>query len=299
MDCSPIALFAFNRPDHLRRTIDALCQNPEAARSELYVFCDGPRSDADRGLIEEVRNIAEGIAGFQKVSVVRRDRNLGLAASIIAGVTDVCSRYGRVVVVEDDILCSPHFLAFMNSALDFYASDGRVGSIHGYWYPVLEEMPESFFLRGASCWGWATWQRSWMEFRSDGAELLDELLARKLTKAFDLGGAVPYTRMLREQIAGKNQSWAIRWHASMFLAGRLQLSPGKSLVDNIGFDGSGTHRSPGDAYRSQPSQNPVEVRRIPVEESEHARAALISYYRRSRRSLPTRLVARIRRLLHG
>jgi len=110
-----------------------------------------------------------------------------------------------------------------------------VGSIHGYWYPVDRQVPETFFLRGASCWGWATWSRAWQLFEGDGRQLLAELERQGLTHRFDLDGAMAYTRMLKDQIAGKNNSWAIRWHAAMFLAGRLQLSPGTSLVRNTGF----------------------------------------------------------------
>lgn len=294
---APIVIFAFNRPEHLRKTVEALLQNPEAAQTDLYLYCDGARAIEDDDMVEAVRRFARQVSGFRSTQVFERVDNFGLARSIIFGVTEVCGRHGRVIVVEDDIVCSPHFLSFMNSALSCYAGDDAVGSIHGYWYPVEESVPETFFLRGASCWGWATWQRSWQQFRSDGEELLDELKCRGLEGEFDLGGAVPYTRMLKEQIQGKNDSWAIRWHASMFLAGRLQLSPGTSLVQNIGFDGTGTHCTTSEAYGGSISNDPVQVRRIQTAESQVARAALIRYYHRSRRSLAKRIVARLRRFV--
>jgi hypothetical protein len=183
----------------------------------------------------------------------------------------------------------------MNDALDVYANVPNVGSIHGYWYPVDEACAETFFLRGASCWGWATWSRSWSLFEPDGRKLLAELERRKLTRAFDLDGAMRYTQMLKDQIAGRNDSWAIRWHATMFLANRLQLSPGVSLVRNIGFDGSGTHCAETDAYATALAQRPIRLKPIAPEESVQARSALIRYYRRSRPSLAARIAGRLRR----
>jgi glycosyl transferase family 2 len=294
---APIALFAYNRPAHTRRTLEALRANEGAAASDLYVFCDGPKHEAARAAVAEVRALARSIAGFRRVEVIEQPANLGLASSIIRGVTQVCGQHGRVIVVEDDLVTAPYFLRYMNEALALYRDDAAVGSIHGYWYAVDRPMPDTFFLRGASCWGWATWARAWQQFESDGSKLLRELRTRNLTERFDLEGAIAYTKMLADQIAGRNDSWAIRWHASMFLAGRLQLSPGRSLVQNIGFDSTGTHGVQSSAYDTRLATAPVHLERIPQEESSEARAALIHYYRSSRRSLPVRIVGRLRRMI--
>jgi hypothetical protein len=297
MSAAPIALFAFNRPEHTRRTVETLQANEGARDSELFVFCDGPRTSADDASVAQVRDYVRAIDGFRSVTVRAHDANQGLARSIISGVTAVCGQHGRVIVMEDDLVTSPFFLRYMNEALQFYADDARVGSIHGYWYPVGKRMPETFFLRGASCWGWATWARAWQVFEPDGARLLTQLRQQKLTSQFDLEGAIAYTRMLEDQIAGRNNSWAIRWHASTFLAGLLQLSPGTSLVQNIGFDSSGTHCDESQAYDTQLIARPVQVGGVPVEQSRAARAALIEYYRRTRRSIPDRIIRRLRRMI--
>jgi hypothetical protein len=209
----------------------------------------------------------------------------------------MCNQHDRVIVLEDDLVTAPTFLRYMNDALMTYEDEETVGSIHGYWYPARFNVPETFFLRGASCWGWATWSRAWRMFEPDGGKLLAELRRRKLTRLFDLDGAIGYTRMLQQQIAGKNNSWAIRWHAAMFLAGGLQLSPGASLVRNIGFDGSGTHSGKSEAYRVELAYKAVRVSRIALEECADARAALIHYYRSTRRSLSARALWRLRRML--
>jgi hypothetical protein len=292
---APVALFAYNRLHHTRKTIDGLRRNDLAAGTDLYIYCDGPRNPAAVSAVREVREFVRTVDGFRSVSVIERDANLGLAKSIISGVTQVCALHGRIIVVEDDLQTSPYFLRYMNAALDMYADVARVGSVHGYWYPVDQPCPETFFLRGASCWGWATWSRSWSLFEPDGQKLLAALEERRLTRRFDLDGSIRYTQMLRNQIAGANDSWAIRWHATMFLADRLQLSSGTSLVRNIGFDGSGTHCVETDAYAVPLADRPINLRPIPVEESAEARNALIQYYRQSRPTLAARVISRLRR----
>jgi hypothetical protein len=295
---APVALFVYNRPWHARQTVEALRRNEFAADTDLFVFSDGPKSSREAATVREVRAIVGSIAGFRSVSIVEREANLGLAQSVIDGVTAVCSKYGHVIVLEDDLVTAPTFLRFMNDALRMYEYDEKVGSIHGYWYPIGPTMPETFFLRGASCWGWATWSRAWNLFEPDGRKLLAELRRRNLTGLFDLDGAMAYTHMLRNQVRGRINSWAIRWHASMFLADCLQLSPARSQVKNIGFDGSGTYSGRSEAYGVALAATPTRIGRIAFEESAEARSALIQYYRRTRRSIGARVLGRLRRLLH-
>jgi hypothetical protein len=281
---------------HTRQTVAALRGNALAPDSDLIVFSDAPRDAAAAAAVREVREFVGSVSGFNSVRVVSRPSNLGLAGSIIDGVSSVCAEYGRVIVLEDDLVTAASFLQYMNQSLATYENDAAVGSIHGYWYPSDRTLPETFFLRGASCWGWATWSRAWELFEPDGGKLLTELRRRNLTDLFDLDGAIAYTQMLKNQIAGKVDSWAIRWHAAMFLGERLQLSPARSLVRNIGFDGSGTHGVESQAYGVAPTAIPIEVRRIASEESAQARSALIHYYRSTRPSIATRALGRLRRM---
>lgn len=263
---APVALFAYARQDHLRLTVESLLLNPECSTTHLYVYCDGPRNDSAKSQTDAVRAYVDTLQGFASVTRIYRDTNRGLAQSIISGVSDVVARHGCVIVMEDDLVVSPHFLAYMNQGLQLYQDDPQVASIHGYSYPVEEELPETFFMRGADCWGWATWARAWQHFESDGQKLLTALRDQKLTRAFDMGGAYPYTRMLSNQIKGKNNSWAVRWHASCFLANMLTLYPGKSLVNNIGMDGSGTHCSPTEAFTHLLGTESIHITRIALQE---------------------------------
>jgi hypothetical protein len=240
---APIVLFVYNRLWHSRKTIDALKKNELALESELFIYADGAKNEKESNQVSEVRNYIQKVSGFKKVTVIERDYNWGLANSIINGVTEMLIKYDRVIVLEDDLVTSPFFLRFMNDALELYNNNDNVISIHGYQYPLKESqnLPDTFFIKGADCWGWATWARDWKVFEIEGQKLLDELELKGLQKEADFNNSYEYTSMLKKQIKGKNDSWAIKWYMSAFLQNKLTLYPKESLVQNIGNDNSGTH----------------------------------------------------------
>jgi hypothetical protein len=265
--------------EHTRQTIEALARNELVAESPLIVFSDGPKNGEDAVKVEAVRALISNITGFQSVKIVCQPVNQGLAASLIRGVTEVCQAHQRVIVVEDDIVTSPFFLRYMNDALQLYEQTPEVVCIHGYVFPVAAELPESFFIRGAHCWGWATWRRAWELFEPNGARLLSELEARGLTRELSYNGAFDYGNMLRAQVNGKIDSWAIRWLATAFLRGKLTLFPGRSLVKNVGMDGSGRHCDATSVYRVALTEEPVRLVQLPPEENQHARRAFEAFFR--------------------
>jgi hypothetical protein len=291
--CAPIALFTFKRPEHTLRTLESLAQNYEFAESPLFIYCDGARNNTEAVQVEKTRKLVRDWPHPNK-SIIERDCNWGLANSIIDGVTKIVDEFGCIIVLEDDLVTSPYFLQFMNDGLRVYKKMANVASIHGYVYPI-DELPETFFLKGADCWGWATWKDRWAMFEPDGAKLLNELKHKNLTRLFDFYGTYPFTRMLAEQVAGKNDSWAIRWHASAFLKDKFTLYPGKSLVQNIGNDGSGTHCIGTDDFATAVATKPIRVEPIPVDVSEEA----FSTFERHFKSTRTGLVAFARRALQN
>lgn len=282
---APLVVFVYNRPWHTHQVIKSLLENNLSADSELFIYADAARSEADLSAVRQVRDYINSVSGFKSIKIMERDRNWGLANSIIDGVTRVVNEYGRVIVVEDDLVTSPYFLTYMNEALERYADDDRVISVHGYVYPVDQELPEAFFLPGADCWGWATWQRGWALFESDGQKLLGELQRRKLMKEFDYNDSYPYSEMLQKQIRGSNDSWAVRWYASAFLAEKLTLYPGRSLVHNIGNDSSGTHCGDSISMDSELSQTPINLSNVPVVASERGRRAFENFFRKTNQGL--------------
>jgi len=279
---APIALFTFNRAGHTRWTLESLMANLEFIDSQLFIYCDGARNEAEMGLVEETRQLVRDWPHPNK-TIIERDKNWGLANSIITGVTELCERFGQVVVLEDDMVVSPFFLGYMNEALEKYRDDERVISIHGYSFPI-EGLPEAFFIKGASCWGWATWKRGWDLFESDGQKLLTALEKNSLLYRFDIDGAKPYRKMLVDQIHGRNNSWAIRWYASALIQQKLTLHPGRSLIYNTGMDGSGTHCDSYGGFDSELSSTPISLDELIVTEDAGAYKAWYRYLKLIRRT---------------
>jgi len=246
-------------------------QNELPDQSVLYIYADGPKENASEDQLKQIQKVRQLIRTKQwckDVFIIERENNLGLANSIINGVTEILNKHDKVIVLEDDIVASKGFLKYMNEALCLYEKEDRVGCIHAWNYKMdTSGYPEStFFLKGADCWGWATWKRSWSLFNPDGGFLLESILSKNMQYEFDRRGTHNYEIMLRDQTEGKNDSWAIRWHASLFLQNKYCLQPARPIVKNIGFDNSGIHCNDTDMV-----QNPVDyinINKIDVTESE-------------------------------
>ena len=285
----PICLFTYNRLEHTQKVLTALKENSEALESEIFIFSDGPRHPQDEKPVQELRQFLKTVTGFKKIHLIEKEKNAGLAGSIIAGVTEVLKTSKAVIVLEDDILVSKYFLKFMNEALHLYAKDVRVACVHGYIPPLDVDLNECFFLKGAECWGWATWDRAWKLFNPDGKSLLTDLVTKKLTVAFDLGGTYPYTKMLRDQIQGKNNSWAVRWHASAFLNDKFTIYPPRSLVLNIGFDGTGEHCDTNKAFDVSVTRDPIKMKLQEPKEEAISKSAFQRFYKSLRPKLSDRV----------
>lgn len=299
MKPAPILLFVYNRPDHVRQSIASLQQNTLAAQSPLLIYSDAAKNEESRKAVEEVRRYLRSIAGFASVTIIEREENWGLARNIIDGVTSQVNSFGRVIVLEDDLVVAPHFLQFMNDALEAYRDEPRIGHIQACDFTKDPALPDTFLIKWTGSWGWGTWDRAWKHFNPDGQALLRQLEERKLTRTFDFNGTYGFTRMLRRQVEGKNNSWAIRWNASLFLSDVLSLNVGRSLVQNNGFDGSGTNCGGGGLYDSSLWLNPLPVKKIsPIEESPKARAAFARYYHHTN-CFMAKAIRRIKRTLKG
>ncbi len=311
MSTAPILLFAYNRPEHLKRCIQSLQQNTLASESDLYVISDDAKNDSFEAGVKEVRQYLATLnnqkqevngnltAGFRNVTIIERGANWGLADNIIEAVTRFTKDFGKVIVVEDDLVLAPHFLQFMNDALEVYKDEPRVGHIQACDFINNKDMPMTFLIKWTGSWGWGTWDRAWQYFNPDGQALLQQLKERKLTKQFDFNGKYGFTRMLRRQIAGLNNSWAIRWNASLFLNDMLSLNVGRSLVQNEGFDNSGTNCGGGNLYNSNMWMLPIPVvKEKVIEENIYARRQFELYYGRTN-SFWAKAWRRIKRTLKG
>lgn len=274
---APVVLFVYNRPDHTRQTVEHLLNNHLSIETDLIIHSDGPKSESEVQNVQKVRAYLKTIHGFRSIQINERKSNYGLAKNIIEGVSQTINGFGKAIVVEDDLITSPYFLQYMNEALNFYNLEESVACIHGYVYPLAQNFIEPFFLKGADCWGWGTWKRAWDLFESDGQTLLDQIVKKNLEKEFDFNNSYPYLQMLKDQIAGLNNSWAIRWYASAFLRNKLVLYPPHSLVKNIGNDSTGTHSETTDQFDVELYQSKMSVK-APVQVNAKAYQAFANYF---------------------
>jgi len=254
---APIALFVYNRPHHTQRTLKFLQQNELAEESRLFIFSDGAKGLQDEEKVAEVRSIIKKIDGFKSVRIFEKKENSGLANSVIDGVTKLINDYGQVIVFEDDLVSSPHTLTYFNDALERYRNEEKIMHIGAYMYPLpTKNLPQSFFFRAATSWGWATWERAWKNFEPNIDTLISQFDHKKRA-AFSIDNTMNFWKQMQEFKKGKNNSWAIRWYASIFLKGGLTLNPSQSLVNNIGHDGTGVHSGINDIYNVVINPKPI------------------------------------------
>lgn len=239
---APIVIFCYRRPKHLSRMLESLALCDGFDQSPVVVYGDGPKNSSEEALVREAREVAIKKLGA-RAEYFFSDINIGLAASITMGVSEVLDRFGRAIILEDDLELHPYFLRFMNRALDAYAENKEVFQVSGYMFDVPELAVDSHavFLPFTTSWGWATWKRAWqqMDFEAMGWQELCK--DKKLRKSFDLDGAYGYSSMLERQMHGLIDSWAIRWYWTVFKSKGLVVYPPTTLVKNGGFDGSGSH----------------------------------------------------------
>lgn len=248
---APIILFVYARPEHTRKTLEALANNNLANKSNLIIYSDAARDDSEIELVNAVRCIVNSATGFLNVTVIEREKNYGLARNIIEGVTEVCSNHNKVIVVEDDIVTNPYFLTFMNQSLDKYVNEPSVWHISGWNYPITtDELGDVFFWRVMNCWGWATWANRWQNFEKEPENLIRDWSRKQIYK-FNLDGTCKFWQQVQANKSGNINTWAIFWYATIFKNNGLCLNPVDSLVTNIGHDGSGHNSGEIDFFKTK------------------------------------------------
>lgn len=266
MKNAPVILFAFNRLDSLKNTVSSLLDNDEAAESDLYIFVDGARSNVpgEAVKVDKVKQYVKSITGFNKIEYVFAEKNNGLGNSIIQGVSRIINEYGRVIVLEDDLVTAPNFLAFMNTGLTRYENEKQVFSVCGYSNKV--KIPagyseDAYFCTRSSSWGWGTWADRW---NTVDWELKEWQEYKKSRRAFNKWGGSDCFRMLRSVKEGPGNSWAIRFGFAQFLQNKLSLFPITSKVRNDGFDGLGTNCKKWSRFRFDFDQTGKKIFKLPT-----------------------------------
>jgi hypothetical protein len=267
---APLIVFGYKRKEHIKNTLKALNNNYLAGSTKLYIFLDGARNVDEQADVEAVQNYVSNFStncNFQEVIIKKSEQNIGLANSIINGVSSIIEKYDKVIVVEDDLITTRNFLQFMNDALDFYQHDNKIGMIEGYSLPLksLKLYTHDIYLskRGGS-WGWATWKDRWNKAEWELENYKKHLASKKLQKKLAQGGTdLPY--MLNLQANGKLNSWAIRWCLTMSLHNWLTICPKYSMVQNCGMDNSGENCSETHDYDVEIEEKPYKLEFVEID----------------------------------
>jgi len=270
--------------------------NELSDKSEIFIFSDGARNIEDKEKVKEVRKIINNFVGFKNITIFQSENNKGLAESVISGVTKIVNEYGKVIVLEDDIVTSKYFLKFMNDALNFYKEKKKVWHISGWNYPIdPKRLGDAFLWRGMECWGWGTWDDRWNNFEKDTDKLIKEMTKEKIKK-LNLDG----TRNIWQQvIANKNEklnTWAVYWYSKMIQNDALSINPTVSYVKNIGLDGSGENCGNNDFQKSKLSRKrDFDFPSFPLKENIIAVDRIKKFHREKRGNLFVRGLKKIYR----
>ncbi len=241
---APVVIFVYNRPEHTKKTIEALSKNVLAKETEVFIYCDAAKNEKSKERVEQVRDYVDSLSKrnyFKSINIIKAPSNKGLAKSVISGVNEIIVKYGKVIVVEDDLISSKDFLQYMNDALNYYESNSKIWSISGFNIPI--EIPRDYIsdvylsYRGCS-WGWATWSDRWEKVDWVVSDYDEFRRNYKLRQRFNRGGR-DLSDMLDLQMQGKIDSWAIRWCYTQSKLDMLTVYPVNTRIKNIGLDGSG------------------------------------------------------------
>ena len=245
---APVIIFVYARPEHTKKTIESLAKNYLTDETEIYIYSDAAKNEKAIEKVNLVREYIDSLSQrklFKSVKIIKAESNKGLAKSVISGVTEVIEQYGRVIVVEDDLVSSPDFLKYMNDLLDYYEKDNGIWSISGYTFKI--KFPQNYkhdvYLSYRGCsWGWASWKDRWEKVDWEVSDYNHFKTNKKLHKKFNRCGR-DRANMLDLQMQGKIDSWAIRWGYTQSKLDMLTVYPTVSRIRNIGLDGTGTHSS--------------------------------------------------------
>jgi hypothetical protein len=246
---TPVAVFAYNRPRHTARALEALARCRRLDECSFHFYLDGPKTPESSSAVAETLHVLESWQPTFNAYLTVRSANLGLATSIVGGVSDLVAHYGRVIVLEDDLIVEPDFLHYMIECLDHYADEPAVMQVAALALQPPSGCPtDVFLLPVTSTWGWATWARAWTHFSWTPIDLEKQQSDPDWKNRFNINGSFAGNAMLADRLAGKNSSWGILWWYAVSRLSGLVAYPRQSLVRNTGFDGSGTHCGTSNLY---------------------------------------------------
>ena len=296
---SPIVLFVYNRPWHTQQTIEALQKNELAIESNLIIYSDEANNKNVQENVDKVRLYIDQIDKFKKVTIIKRETNWGLANNIIDGVTKVVNQYGKIIVLEDDLITSPYFLKYMNEALEVYKDEKKVWHISGWNYPIdSDNLRDVFLWRLMNCWGWATWKDRWKYYEKDVDKTISEFNKEDI-KRFNLDVNAEFFLQIIANKEKKVNTWSIFWYATIFKKNGLCLSPSQTFVQNIGHDGSGVHSDVNDIFVSKISLNKDIDFVLNIDENKIALEKVQNFLTSQKKSFLVRVFNKLARMTTG
>ena len=296
---SPIVLFVYNRPWHTQKTIEALQKNEMAIESDLIIYSDEAKNENEQANVNKVRLYIDQIDNFKKITIVKRDKNWGLANNIIDGVTKIVNQYGKIIVLEDDMVTSPYFLKYMNEALEFYKDEKKVFHISGWNYPInSDNLSDVFLWRVMNCWGWSTWRDRWKYFEKDVDKTIS-VFSKEDIKRFNLEVSADFFKQIIANKEKKINSWSIFWYATIFKKNGLCLNPTQTFLQNIGHDGSGVHCDVNETYVSKISLNKNVKFTLNIDEDKIVLKKVQDFYISNKKFFLARVINKLARMTIG
>lgn len=280
---APIVLFVYNRPWHTDQTLNALMKNDLADQSMLFIYSDGPKAEATQeqlNKITEVRELIRKEKWCKDVHIIESEKNKGLADSIVDGVTEIVNKYGKAIVLEDDIVTSRGFLKYMNDALNLYERNETIFQISAFMFPIdIKDLPETFFYNANTCWGWGTWQRAWKYYNNNALELYIKLIENNIDwEIYNAFQGNAYKEQLYANIENRLYTWAVKWHSTIILNDAFVLHPRKSLTKNIGFDNSGVNCKTDERFDQMELADSIKVESIKQIVNQQVACKIIDYF---------------------
>ncbi|MCL2705355.1 MAG: glycosyltransferase [Spirochaetaceae bacterium] len=282
---APVALFVYNRPIHTQKVVEALLRNEEAKHSDLVIFSDASKKEEESEKVVQVRKYIKTISGFKSITIKEQRQNQGLAKSIIDGVTEIVNKFGKVIVLEDDIETSQYFLKFMNEMLNFYENEKRIWSVTGFSYPIKSrKIPEIFCFFAMSCWSWGTWADRWQHYDKNPEKYISQISKKDIYR-FDYYNTTEMFSQITANKAKEINTWAIFWYAEQFVNNGFQIMPSKPLAKNIGMDGTGIHCGTNLFYNYDLYENEINIdfSKIPIEENKIATKVICNFFRKQKK----------------
>lgn len=270
---SPVVLFTYKRPVHTKMVLEALSNCDLKEHTDVIIYADGLKStatDKDKEDIEKTRQVLldyQSNHTFKSLELHLSDQNNGIAYSVKKGAKEQLDNYGKVIIMEDDIVPQKGFLKYMNEALDKYESQNKVWGISGYAFPLQNEkevQEETFFLPVNCSWGWATWKSRWERADLNVSSIFEKFEKNNVQRENYNFGNYYYYEILEVLRDKKSDVWDALFQASMFLENGVFLYPKRSLAKNIGFDSTGTHCSEEDLFFNTTQTEYVTLKNIPI-----------------------------------